>query len=187
MNNNMLEEINRLPRKFIKELDLNLSNLKVYLVQDFDLLLLQDMVNFGLNIFGELGMNEWGLVPQIRHGSVYILKEEDKTNIVGLAILMRDWEDAEKAYLFDFAIEPEIQGNGFGREFLKIIADNLIEKGFSKMSLTVDVENQPAIRLYEHLGFNPVEYSPNEYGEGHKRYIMEWDMDKPNEMRKKAI
>ncbi|MBN7771872.1 GNAT family N-acetyltransferase [Clostridium aminobutyricum] len=182
----MLEEINRLPRKLIKDLDLNLSNFKVYLVQDFDLLLLENMVNFGLNIFGELGMNEWGLVPQIRHGSVYILKEDDKTDIVGLAILMRDWENTEKAYLFDFAIEKEMQGHGFGRQFLKIIAENLQEQDFKKISLTVDVENQSAIHLYRHIGFKPVEYSPNEYGEGHNRYIMEWEL-KDSKAREKVI
>lgn len=176
MNNKMLEEINRLPRKFIKDLDINLSNFKVYLVQDFDLLLLQNMVSFGLNIFGELGMDEWGLVPQIRHGSVYILKEEEKTDIKGLAILMRDWENPEKAYLFDFAIEKEIQGHGFGRQFLKIIAENLQEQNFEKIDLTVDVDNQPAINLYKHIGFRPIEYSRNEYGKGHNRYIMEWNI-----------
>ncbi len=176
MISNMLEEINRFPRKFIKELDLNLSNFKVYLVQDFDISLLQNMVNFGLDIFGELGMDEWGLVPQIRHGSVYILKEDDKEEIIGLAILMRDWENTEKAYLFDFAIDKELQGHGFGRQFLKIITDNLLEQGFNKIGLTVDVDNEPAIHLYRSIGFKPIEYSRNEYGKGHNRYIMEWDL-----------
>ena len=67
---------------------------KVCLVQDFDSKLLNDMVDFGLNIFGDLGMDEWGLVPQIRHGNVYVMQDiEDE--IIGLAILMRDWEDAD--------------------------------------------------------------------------------------------
>ncbi len=182
---NMLEEINRLPQKFIKNLDFNLSSCKVYLVQDFDLSLLDNMVSFGLNIFGELGMNEWGLVPQIRHGSVYILKEDDQTDIMGLAIFMRDWENTEKAYLFDFAIDKDIQGHGFGRQFLKIIAENLLEQDFKKISLTVDVENEPAIRLYRHIGFKPVEYSRNEYGKGHNRYIMEWDITGFKEIEKR--
>lgn len=176
MINNMLEEINSLPRKFIKELDLNLINFNVYLVQDFNLSLLENMVSFGLNIFGELGMDEWGLVPQIRHGSVYILKEDDKKEIIGLAIFMRDWEKPEKAYLFDFAIDKEMQGHGFGRQFLKIIAGNLSEQEFKIISLTVDVENKPAIHLYRNIGFKPIEYSRNEYGKGHDRYIMEWNI-----------
>lgn len=176
MLNNMLEEINQLPHKFIKDIGVDISRFKVFLVQDFDVSLLDRMVNFGLNIFGELGMDEWGLVPQIRHGQVYLLKEEDKARIIGIAILMRDWEDPEKAYLFDYAIAKDFQGHGLGREFLNILAENLVEQGFKSMSLTVDVDNEPAIRLYRGIGFQPREYSRNEYGKGHNRYIMEWDM-----------
>ena len=177
MLNKMLEEINRLPHKLIRDIGVDISRFKVFLVQDFDLSLLDRMVNFGLNIFGELGMDEWGLVPQIRHGNVYVLKEEDEARIIGLAILMRDWEDPEKAYLFDFAIAEYFQGYGLGKQFLRIIAENLVEQNFKRMSLTVDVENEPAIRLYRGMGFKPVEYSRNEYGKGHNRYIMEWDME----------
>jgi len=180
MQNNMLEEINRLPQRYISDIGVDISRFKVFLVQDFDLSLLNRMVNFGLNIFGELGMDEWGLVPQIRHGSVYVLKEDNKEKIIGLAILMRDWEDVEKAYLFDYAIAKDFRGYGLGRQFLRLIAENLAEQDFKKMSLTVDVENDPAIRLYKSLGFKPVEYSRDEYGKGHDRYIMEWDMKSMN-------
>lgn len=176
MINNMLEEINRLPHIFIKDIGVDISRYKVFQVQDFDLSLLDRMVSFGLNIFGELGMDEWGLVPQIRHGNVYILKSDNETRIIGLAILMRDWEDPEKAYLFDFAIAEEFQGYGLGKQFLRIISDHLVEQGFKRMSLTVDVENEPAIRLYKGIGFKSVEYSKNEYGKGHNRYIMEWEI-----------
>lgn len=176
MLNKMLEEIDQLPQKFIKEIGVDISHYKVFLVQDFDLSLLDRMVSFGLNIFGELGMDEWGLVPQIRHGNVYVLKGEDEARLIGIAILMRDWEDAEKAYLFDYAIATDFQGHGLGHQFLKIIAENLADQGFKSMSLTVDVENEPAIRLYRGIGFKPVEYAKHEYGKGHNRYVMEWDM-----------
>jgi len=175
----MLEEIDKLPYKLVKDLDIDVKNLKVYLVQDFDLKLLRRMVNFGLNIFGELGMDEWGLVPQIRHGNVYIIKEEGQKKIIGLAILMRDWEDFYKAYLFDYAIAEEFRGHGFGYEFLKIIIGDLAEQGFDELSLTVDVENKPAIRLYQDkIGFKPVLLKIDEYGKGHDRYIMELDISK---------
>lgn len=173
----MLEEIDKLPYRIVKDLDMDVKDLKVYLVQDFDLKLLRRIVNFGLDIFGELGMDEWGLVPQIRHGNVFILKEEGKKAIIGLAILMRDWEDYYKAYLFDYAISEEFRGHGFGYEFLKIIVENLAEQGFDKMSLTVDVENKAAIRLYEDkVGFESVLLKIDEYGKGHDRYIMELDI-----------
>ncbi len=173
------EEIKNLPRKVVENLDGDIGSLTVYLVQDFNLSLLKRMVDFGLNVFGELGMDEWGLVPQIRHGNVFILKEENKKRIIGLAILMRDWEDIEKAYLFDYAIEEEFQGQGLGYHFLIAICRNLKEQGFSKMSLTVDVENKAAIKLYkDKLGFEIVTMSEDEYGKDQHRYFMVLNLDK---------
>jgi ribosomal-protein-alanine N-acetyltransferase len=97
----MLEEIRKLPQRVIENLDGDIGNLKVYLVQDYDLRFLKQLTTFGQDVFGDLGMDEWGLVPQIRHGNVFVLKEEDKRKIIGFAILMRDREDTDKAYLFD--------------------------------------------------------------------------------------
>lgn len=57
-----LEETSKLPRKVVENLDGDIGNLKVYLVQDYNVNLLKRMVNFGLGIFGDLGMDEWGLV-----------------------------------------------------------------------------------------------------------------------------
>lgn len=174
-----LEEASKLPRKVIENLDGDVGNLKVYLVQDYNVNLLKRMVNFGLDIFGDLGMDEWGLVPQIRHGNVYVLREEDKKKIIGLAILMRDWEDLQKCYLFDYAISEDLQGQGLGYHFLAAIIRNLEDQGFSKMGLTVDVENAPAIRLYkDKIGFEITGENEDEYGEGHHRYIMELHFDK---------
>lgn len=173
----MLEEIRKLPQRVIDNLDGDIGNLKVYLVQDYNLKFLKRMVNFGQDIFGELGMDEWGLVPQIRHGNVFVLKEENKKRLVGFAILMRDWEDPDKAYLFDYAISEEFQGQGLGYHFLVSICRNLIEQGFSSMSLTVDVDNPSAINLYqEKLGFSIVEQRNDEYGKGHDRFIMNLDL-----------
>ena len=181
-----LEEVKALPKKFVSNLESDFENLKVYLVQDYDLRLLNRVVTFGSNIFGELGMDEWGLVPQIRHGNVFLLKEENKKQIIGLAILMRDWEDTEKAYLFDYAIAEDHQGQNIGTQFLKAIISNLIEQDFAKMSLTVDVNNAPAIRLYkEKIGFQIMHYREDEYGKGHDRYIMELDLKEFQEKRQK--
>ena len=97
-----LEEASKLPRKVIENLNGAVGNLKVYLVQDYNVNLLKRVVNFGLDIFGDLGMDEWGLVPQIRHGNVFVLRDEGEKKIIGIAILMRDWEDLKKCYLFDY-------------------------------------------------------------------------------------
>ena len=173
----MLDEIKKLPKEFIKNLDVDVNHLKVYLVQDFDLKLLRRIVQFGIDTFGDMAADEFVIVPQIRHGNVFILKEEEKNKLLGLAILIRDWEDSESVYLFDFAISQEYRGMGMGYEFLKIIAENLLEQGFARISLTVDVENDPAIKLYrDKIGFDAVLLRKNEYGQGQHRFIMELDI-----------
>ncbi len=171
-----LEEMARLPAHAIKDLD-DVGRLKIYLVQDFNHSLLRRLVNFELDIFGDLGMDEWGLVPQIRHGNVFVLKEEDENRISGIAILMRDWEDPDKCYLFDFAIAEGLRGQGLGTLFLLSVCESVREQGFRKMSLTVDTDNKPAVRLYsDKLGFDIEEYRQDEYGRGRDRYIMVLDL-----------
>lgn len=171
-----LDKVKSLPKKVINNIE-GIEGLTVYLVQDYNNQFLRRLVDFGEKIFGELGMDEWGLVPQIRHGNVYVLKEEDKKNISGLAILMRDWEDSGKVYLFDFAISDDLQGNRLGYYFLKIIISNIEEQGFKRMSLTVDIENDPAIKLYEKIGFKIIEKNIDEYGKSHDRFIMEIEFE----------
>ncbi|SNR97038.1 ribosomal-protein-alanine N-acetyltransferase [Anaerovirgula multivorans] len=170
--------VKALPKKALEDKDLDVKGLKVYLVQDFNLEILRRMVDFGQKIFGEAGMDEWGLVPQIRHGNVFVLKEDIHSKIVGMAILMRDWEDEKKCYLFDYAIQEELQGKGLGYHFLKVICLNLKEQGFDIMGLTVDIHNKPAIRLYkDKMGFVVEEMNKHEYGEGEHRYIMNLDLN----------
>lgn len=171
-----LDKVKSLPKKVINNIE-GIEGLTVYLVQDYNNQFLRRLVDFGEKIFGELGMDEWGLVPQIRHGNVYVLKEDDKKTISGLAILMRDWEDSEKVYLFDFAIADDLQGNRLGYYFLKIIISNIEDQGFKRMSLTVDVENDPAIKLYEKIGFKVIEKNIDEYGKTHDRFIMEIEFE----------
>lgn len=174
----MLERIKNLPHSLVKKIDA-VENLAVYVVEDFNLKLLKNMVEFGLDVFGEeMSADEWSLVPQIRHGNVYIITERGKQQVVGLAMFMRDWEDIYKAYLFDYAVSEDYQGLGIGFEFLKIICEHLKSQGFERVALTVDGDNKPAMRLYkEKIGFESIEFAKDEYGKGHDRFIMELDIE----------
>ncbi len=172
-----LEKISSLPKKFIKKVD-GVDNLNIYLVQDYNLKLLNSIVKFSVNIFGDASLDQWGIVPQIRRGNVFLLKEDFKEAVMGIAILMRDWDDADKAYLFDFAISEKVQGQGVGFQFLKGIIENLIEQNFLRMNLTVDVNNEGAIHLYQDkLGFKNISREEDEFGKGEHRFVMELDFE----------
>jgi len=168
-----LKFMETLPRRAIEKLGDDIDDVVVYLVQDYSGSLLKRIVEFGLNIFGELGVDEWGLVPQIRHGNVFVLQASGQRRLLGMAILMRDWEDLEKCYLYDFAIADELQAKGLGFNFFSAIVRNLREQGFRR----VDVENAPAVRLYQDkVGFRIVGRTDDEYGEGHDRFLMELEL-----------
>ncbi len=172
-----LEKISSLPKKFIKKLE-DVDNLNIYLVQDYNVKLLNSIVDFSVNIFGEASLDQWGIVPQIRRGNVFLLKEDIKNKVMGIGILMRDWDDADKAYLFDFAISEEYQGLGVGFQFLKGIIENLIDQNFLRMNLTVDVDNEGAIHLYkDKLGFKNIAREEDEFGKDEHRYVMELDFE----------
>ena len=157
----------------------DLSNLEVNHLVDYDTDMLKEAINFEKNIFGDLGMNEWGIVPQIRHGNVYVLKEPGKSkDIIGLAIMMRDWDDLGEVYLFDFGIKTKYQNKGLGTEFLQIISNHLRNNDFDKISLTVDPDNGSAVHVYKNkLGFRIKKKSKHEYGENVERYIMKLDLN----------
>lgn len=177
MNGIILEEVKRMV--VTEKMNPYLQGTKIFLVKDFDNGFLQKMVDFGLSIFGDLGMSEWGLVPQIKHGNVYILKSDTGSisEIFGIAIFMRDWDNTEKRYLCDYAIAEKWRGKGIGYSFLANICKYLTSQGSEIISLTVDPHNKPAVALYiNKLGFRLSEYRKDMYGPGHDRYVLELDL-----------
>jgi ribosomal-protein-alanine N-acetyltransferase len=122
--------------------------------------------------FGEGGLNQWGLVPMIYHGLVYVIWLDKEP--VGLAEYIRDMEDLEKGYLYGLAISKRHQGKGFGSKLLDYSLRDLSKREIKKVELTVDPNNQNAVYIYQHkFGFNKIDYRKNEYGLGEDRLIME--------------
>ncbi|MEQ2026802.1 ribosomal protein S18-alanine N-acetyltransferase [Xenorhabdus szentirmaii] len=80
--------------------------------------------------------------------------------IIGFAIMQYVMDEAT---LFNIAIHPEHQSKGYGKELLTHLIDVLPEKQINTLWLEVRRSNQPAIRLYESLGFNEVSIRKNYY------------------------
>ncbi|MBC7890510.1 MAG: GNAT family N-acetyltransferase [Ferruginibacter sp.] len=57
------------------------------------------------------------------------------------------------AYLGGLAIHPEFSGKGEGKKMLKEIIGFAGERGVLRIELSVSVENEKAIQLYEKVGF----------------------------------
>ena len=68
----------------------------------------------------------------------------------------------DEATLFNIAIVPTHQGNGFGKLLLNELIARLKEKGVQTLWLEVR-ESNPARFLYEKIGFNEVDIRKNYY------------------------
>jgi ribosomal-protein-alanine N-acetyltransferase len=119
--------------------------------------------------FGRGGLNEWHLPVIARHGRLYILKYGEK--IIGAASLIRDWE-AGRAFLFDFVIEKDARGRGYGRFLMEQLLVELKEQGIERLELTVAPDNIEAINLYKGSGFQKSAVLADEYGCGEDRWLM---------------
>lgn len=92
-----------------------------------------------------------------------VLDEEQGHQPIG-AVWVRQFDEANKTYGYlspnvpvvcGMAVLPSYRGHGIGRLLLKEIIQQLTEKGFTEISLSVDADN-PAYRLYERHGFKRV-------------------------------
>ena len=63
---------------------------------------------------------------------------------------------AGEAHLLNVCVNPDFQGNGYGRELVMHLIKQARSRAANRMFLEVRVSNQIAYQLYEKLGFNEV-------------------------------
>jgi ribosomal-protein-alanine N-acetyltransferase len=83
---------------------------------------------------------------------------EDK--VVGFLIFSAVLDEGT---LINFAIDPDYQGRGFGRESLELGLLQQLEQGVTQCFLEVRASNTRAIRLYRSLNFRKVGVRKNYY------------------------
>ncbi|PJG84482.1 ribosomal protein S18-alanine N-acetyltransferase [Conservatibacter flavescens] len=88
------------------------------------------------------------------------LKLVQQNQIVGFAICQLVLDEAT---LFNIAIAPQSQGQGFGKYLLQTLINTLREKNITTLWLEVRQSNQKAQCLYSTLGFNEVDIRKNYY------------------------
>jgi len=60
---------------------------------------------------------------------------------------------AHTAHIPQIAVAREFQGTGLGTAMMELGFENLSQRGFQEVSLTVTDLNAGAVRLYERMGF----------------------------------
>lgn len=73
---------------------------------------------------------------------------------VGVAIVTEEGTSAEVIYL---GLRPEVRGRGAGRELLRGVIRTVSEQGHTRLSLSVDARNAPALYLYSSQHFRSID------------------------------
>ncbi|MBM7691194.1 ribosomal protein S18 acetylase RimI-like enzyme [Peribacillus deserti] len=134
----------------------------------------QILMELELDAFPGLGaVDEQTLVPLARYGKIILYKEEGDPRPVAVCELMRDYHSPSKAYIFGYYVRSDKKGQGIGKKFMAEVHSIVKKDGFSKICLTVSLENKAAVTLYEKSGYQIVETRKSEFGAGEDRYYME--------------
>lgn len=143
----------------------------IELIKDIKPADVRRLVELEAEAFGPGGLNEWQLVPLIRHGRVFVLRRDGE--IIGAVQYMADWENRNKAYAVGISIAGKWRGQSLGTELFAVSLEELSKDNISTVELTVAPHNAAAIKVYrDKLGFRDAGYLPAEYGEGEDRLLM---------------
>jgi GNAT superfamily N-acetyltransferase len=95
--------------------------------------------------------------------SVFVAEEQGR--IVGFAAAgpIRESLEAYDAELYTIYILKHAQGHGIGRSLLNVVIDSLAKRGHAGMLVWV-LEQNPAVRFYEHTGAKRVTSKSIEIG-----------------------
>ncbi|UYP17806.1 GNAT family N-acetyltransferase [Rhodococcus sp. Z13] len=119
----------------------------------------------------EKARHECTVVPQQIHDALFgpepsvfaHVAEEPATGgaparVVGVALWFRNfstWDGVHGIYLEDLYVRPEHRGKGHGRALLAALAQECVERGYTRLSWSVLDWNTPSIGFYRSLGAVP--------------------------------
>ena len=92
----------------------------------------------------------------------YVCKDGNK--FIGEISLVKDMNDLDytipeqRVYISHLIVKHEYRRQGIGKMLVDFITDKAKELGYSEMSIGVDLDNYPALKLYVDAGFNKVIY-----------------------------
>jgi ribosomal protein S18 acetylase RimI-like enzyme len=95
------------------------------------------------------------LSSTIKNGAALIA--DDGERAVGFIFCVLGDRGRKTAHVTDLYVKPEARGHGIGSQLLAALIDPARSSGLDHVSLEVLVRNPDARRLYERLGFAPVD------------------------------
>ena len=89
------------------------------------------------------------ITKQIKNGFLYFLIKKNHDHIGYIGVLPKE----KQLFLSKLYITSAQRGKGHGRNAIEFLEKLAIEKGLSKISLTVNKNNSATIKTYKNLGF----------------------------------
>ena len=89
------------------------------------------------------------ITEQIENGFLYFLIKNNNAHIGYIGVLPEE----KQLFLSKLYITSAERGKGHGRKAIEFLEQLAIEKGLSKISLTVNRNNSATIKMYQKLGF----------------------------------
>ena len=62
----------------------------------------------------------------------------------------------KRVYLSRLVVKPEYRRRGIGRTLVRFAVEKAAELGYTELSIGVDLDNYPALKLYAEEGFNRI-------------------------------
>ena len=139
-------------------------------LHDVDLTLMNKIVEIEEEAFeGNGNVDLWILKALIRYGKVFVLVEGDE--IITIAEYMQVL-GKDEVFLYGISTRKKYRNRGNARKIMEESEKYLKRLGYKEVGLTVDPNNNIAMKLYKDLGYRIEEYREDEYGKGIHRYLM---------------
>jgi ribosomal protein S18 acetylase RimI-like enzyme len=101
------------------------------------------------------------------HGlSVIWVADLPGTGLVGQALVQLICDRPELAdgstrgYVYAFRVRRQFRSHGLGSRIMHMVEDDLVKRGYEKVTLNVAKDNPRARELYERLGYRAVAHEP---------------------------
>lgn len=139
-------------------------------LHDVDLTLMNKIVEIEEEAFeGNGNVDLWILKALVRYGKVFVLVEGDE--IITIAEYMQVL-GKDEVFLYGISTRKKYRNRGNARKIMEESEKYLKRLGYKEVGLTVDPNNNIAMKLYKDLGYRIEEYQEDEYGKGIHRYLM---------------
>jgi GNAT superfamily N-acetyltransferase len=95
------------------------------------------------------------LLQQPDHAAIKVARNDDGMIIgmVSAQLVISTAEGAPSAWVEDMVVRDGWRGQGVGRKLLESLMDWAKSKGATRAQLLVDLDNEPALGYYQHLGW----------------------------------